>query len=64
LVELKKKNDDIVTNQFKMHLSFQRRRDISFQVLLNKFEKSPGFLASYLDYELKKGNIESFFIEN
>lgn len=64
LLEFKKKIDDLVSIQFQNHLSFQRRRDISLQQILNKFEKSPGYLASYIDYELKKGKIISNFLKN
>jgi Cullin, a subunit of E3 ubiquitin ligase len=58
LLELKKRADDLVNHQFLSNLNFQRRRDVTFQILLNKFEKAPVFLASYLDYEFKKGNLE------
>lgn len=55
LFELKSEADSLVNKQFQNHLSFQRKRDLVFQIILNKFDKSPGFLASYLDFEFKKG---------
>jgi len=55
LFELKIEADSFVQKQFQAHLSFQRKRDLIFQIILNKFDKSPGYLASYLDFELKKG---------
>ncbi len=55
LLAFKNKLDTLVSDQFQNHLSFQRRRDISLQQILNKFERSPGYLASYIDYELKRG---------
>ena len=55
LFELRTQANDLVQKQFQSHLSFQRKRDLVFQIILNKFDKSPGFLASYLDYEFKKG---------
>jgi len=55
LIEMKIESDSFVQKQFQSNLSFQRKRDMVFQIILNKFDKSPGFLASYLDYEFKKG---------
>lgn len=57
LLAFKGKLDALVSIQFQNHLSFQRRRDISLQQILNKFERSPGYLASYVDFELKRGTI-------
>jgi len=58
LIELKKESDNFVQKEFQSNLSFQRKRDMVFQIILNKFDKSPGFLASYLDYEFKKGSFK------
>ena len=55
MLDLKKKADDLVFIEFQANMQFQKRRDATFQLILNKFDKAPGFFAAYLDFEFKKG---------
>lgn len=55
MIDLKSRVDELVHNEFNAHILFQRKRDAKFSAILNKFDKSPQFLAVYLDFEFKKG---------
>lgn len=58
VMNLKERIDDSVAQEFNAHILFQRKRDALFSQILNKFEKSPQFIAIYTDYEFKKGLID------
>jgi cullin 3 len=47
--------DEIVEVSFENHAFFQRTRDSSIQKFLNKCVFSAQFIASYCDFEMKKG---------
>ena len=59
VLALKTKVDDIVQNEFDSHMTFQRKRDIHFQQMLSKFDKSAQFFAVHSDFEFKKGAEQS-----
>eukprot|EP00330_Aristerostoma_sp_ATCC50986_P005907 CAMPEP_0114580020 /NCGR_PEP_ID=MMETSP0125-20121206/4353_1 /TAXON_ID=485358 ORGANISM="Aristerostoma sp., Strain ATCC 50986" /NCGR_SAMPLE_ID=MMETSP0125 /ASSEMBLY_ACC=CAM_ASM_000245 /LENGTH=208 /DNA_ID=CAMNT_0001771259 /DNA_START=590 /DNA_END=1216 /DNA_ORIENTATION=- len=49
-LELKSYMDEVVSTCFDNDINFQNQRDNGFKQSLNHFEKSPGFLATYLDF--------------
>lgn len=55
LLEFKEEADIIVEKCFESYTYFQRCRDTSFQSFLNKNPFSAQFIASYVDFEMKKG---------
>jgi hypothetical protein len=48
--------DDIVSTCFENDIGFQNQRDNGFKHALNQNDKSPGFLATFLDFQFVKGN--------
>jgi len=55
ILEFKEEADIIVEKYFESCIYFQRCRDTAFQSFLNKNPYSAQFIASYADYEMKKG---------
>jgi hypothetical protein len=55
MLEIKKEADDYVQHEFQANMLFQKKRDSTFQIILNKFDKAPGYFAAYVDFEFKKG---------
>ena len=47
--------DDLTLKVFEKNQKFEKHRNQGFQNFLNKFEKTPTFLAMYSDFLLKKG---------
>lgn len=55
-LDLKLYMDRIVVDCFENDINFQNQRDNGFKQVLNQFDKTPGFLATYLDFQFVKGN--------
>ena len=48
--------DDVVVNCFNGDIHFHNQRDNGFKLALNQFEKTAGFLATYIDFQFIKGD--------
>ena len=55
LLELKEEIDQIISQAFNNDMRFQKARDIAFQNFMNDFERTPQYIAIYMDNELKRG---------
>ena len=55
LLELKAEMDNIIERAFNNDMRFQKARDIAFQNFMNEFDRTPQFIAFYMDNELKRG---------
>ena len=55
LLFLKNEVDDIISKAFTNDMKFQKARDLSFQEFMNEFERTPHFIAFYMDHQFKKG---------
>ena len=47
--------DNIIERAFNNDMRFQKARDIAFQNFMNEFDRTPQFIAFYMDNELKRG---------
>jgi hypothetical protein len=55
VIAFKRKIDDLTNNVFSKNPKFEKHRNQGFQNFLNKFQRTPVFLAMYSDKMLKKG---------
>jgi len=55
LLELKKEIDDMISNAFQNDMRFQKARDVAFQNFMNEFDKTPQYIAFYMNNEFVKG---------
>jgi hypothetical protein len=53
-LDLKRYMDEVVSSCFENDIHFQNQRDNGFKHSLNQNEKSPGFMATYLDFQFVK----------
>ena len=47
--------DDLIKSSFQNDMKFQKARDIAFQNFMNECDKSPHYIAYYVDNEFKRG---------
>ena len=47
--------DQLIQISFKNDMKFQKARDSSFQAFMNECDKSPHYMAFYVDHQFKKG---------
>ena len=55
LLKLKAQIDDLIAVSFKNDMRFQKARDHAFREFMNKFARTPQFIALYLDHQQKEG---------
>ena len=55
LLELKAEMDQIISQAFNNDMRFQKARDVAFQNFMNEFDRTPQYIAFYMDKELKSG---------
>jgi len=53
-LDLKKYTDEIVANCFTGDIQFQNQRDNGFKLAMNQFEKTAGYLATFVDFQFIK----------
>jgi len=63
-LELKKDMDEIVNTCFENDIHFQNQRDNGFKLALNQNDKSPGFMATFLDFQFVKGAIKKMLCKS
>lgn len=54
-LDLKKYMDDVVINCFSGDIQFHNQRDNGFKLALNQYEKTAGYLATFVDFQFIKG---------
>lgn len=55
LLDLKAEMDQIISQAFNNDMRFQKARDVAFQNFMNEFDRTPQYIAFYMDKELKSG---------
>ena len=55
LLSLRAETEFLLQNAFNNDMRFQKARDLAFQNFMNEFERTPLFMAFYIDNEFRKG---------
>ena len=55
LLSLRAETEFFLQKAFNNDMRFQKARDLAFQNFMNEFERTPLFMAFYIDNELRKG---------
>lgn len=55
LLALRAETEYFLLNAFNNDMRFQKARDLAFQNFMNEFERTPLFMAFYIDNEFRKG---------
>ena len=55
LLVLRAETEFFLQNAFNNDMRFQKARDLAFQNFMNEFERTPLFMAFYIDNEFRKG---------
>ena len=54
LLALRAETEFFLQNAFNNDMRFQKARDLAFQNFMNEFERTPLFMAFYIDNEFRK----------
>lgn len=55
LLALRAETEFFLQNAFNDDMRFQKARDLAFQNFMNEFDRTPLFMAFYIDNEFRKG---------
>lgn len=55
LLALRGETEFFLQNAFNNDMRFQKARDLAFQNFMNEFDRTPLFMAFYIDNEFRKG---------
>ena len=55
LLSLRAETEFLLQNALNNDMRFQKARDLAFQNFMNEFERTPLFMAFYIDNEFRKG---------